>query len=528
MKKVIIYLLSALLCFSFCLKISADDNELILHAYQNTDGDLIIEASGPKKDEFLNGIKNNSCLSFENENQWYGDISNFPLYSDSSDYVANYIIEDDKVIMKKETLINIGFVDGDYLVYTRNPVYASFNIHLELGKTITTIDSPSYLFIGSTSITTPKVGESTDFDHNINVVCRFSRIDQTYNIPNIEIENNETYYKHLDGSYYKCYWAEEILSDSPEYISTNRQFEPTNDKTFMEGKKYYFVVDVVCLRTKTVNDDENCKIADVGFGDYKNDTKLVYTGYLDEYPERIGAYFYKTIRKQFVFEISDIEPKTPAFKISETKNYGNPLNVKIADSIDKVSASILDEKDYYMSYSFNIYLLCYGKSFDCFNDWTKEDVALIKDNLKGYIFGEEFYFELYEERSNSSVSTRATGESMIEETNSPISINVELPDNLINVNNNINREYKIARVHNGEFDLLDATLNLDNTLTFKTNKFSTFAIVYKDLKKDDNKSSATIKSNYKVVTCEETNGIGWTWSENKKTCVYKVTNTSSK
>ena len=117
---------------------------------------------------------------------------------------------------------------------------------------------------------------------------------------------------------------------------------------------------------------------------------------------------------------------------------------------------------------------------------------------------------------------------MIEETNSPISINVELPDNLINVNNNINREYKIARVHNEEFDLLDATLNLDNTLTFKTNKFSTFAIVYKDLKKDDNISSATINSNYKVVTCEETNGIDWTWSEIKKACVYKVTNTSSK
>ena len=181
-----------------------------------------------------------------------------------------------------------------------------------------------------------------------------------------------------------------------------------------------------------------------------------------------------------------------------------------------------------MPYSFNIYLLCYGKSFDYFYDLTKEDVGLIKDNLKDYIFGDEFYFELYEEISNSSVNTRATGGDVIEETNSPISINVELPDNLINANNNINREYKIARVHNGEYDLLDATLNSDNTLTFKTNKFSTFAIVYKDVKKDDNKSSATINSNYKVVTCEEEIGIGWTWSENKKACVYKVTNTSSK
>ena len=55
------------------------------------------------------------------------------------------------------------------------------------------------------------------------------------------------------------------------------------------------------------------------------------------------------------------------------------------------------------------------------------------------------------------------------------------------------------------------------------------------------KTSPTVKAEYKVqvlkkdsgssgkvVTCEEANGKGWTWSESKKACVYKVTNTSSK
>lgn len=525
MRKIILYLFSLLLCLSFCLKINADVDELNLNAYQNDNGDLIIEASGTKKDEFLNGLINNACLSFENENKWYGDISNYPWNADSSDYDANYIIEDSKVIMTKETLIDIGFVDGDYYVYTNSPVYAAFNIHLDLDKSITTIDSPSYLFIGSSSIVAPQTGEPTEFDHNLNVVCRFSTINQTYNIPNIDIENVESYYEYLEGSYYKCYWAEEVPHDSDEHSSTERQFEPTSDQTFMEGKKYYFVVDTVCLRNKTVSDDNNCEFTDATFGDYKNDTKLVYTGYLNEYPEKNGAYFYKTIRKQFVFEITKMEPKTPPFKISETINYGDPLDIKIADSTEAVSKSILNEEDYYLSYSFNIYLISYGKSFESFGDWTKEDVELINDNLNNYVFGEEFYFVLYQSRSNNPVNARATGECVIEEANNPISINVELPDYLINENKGINRTYKIARVHNGEFDLLDATLNSDNTLTFKTDKFSTFAIVYKDemTKKEDD-----IISTDKNETCEDAIGVEWTWSEIKKACVYKVGNTSTK
>ena len=36
-------------------------------------------------------------------------------------------------------------------------------------------------------------------------------------------------------------------------------------------------------------------------------------------------------------------------------------------------------------------------------------------------------------------------------------------------------------------------------------------------------------SSTKVVTCEEAMGSkNWTWSESKKACVYRVTNTGSK
>ena len=45
-----------------------------------------------------------------------------------------------------------------------------------------------------------------------------------------------------------------------------------------------------------------------------------------------------------------------------------------------------------------------------------------------------------------------------------------------------------------------------------------YRVIVKSLKNDSSK----------VVTCKEANGKNWTWSEPKKACVYKVTNTSSK
>ena len=46
--------------------------------------------------------------------------------------------------------------------------------------------------------------------------------------------------------------------------------------------------------------------------------------------------------------------------------------------------------------------------------------------------------------------------------------------------------------------------------------------------KGDIKISATCAYPPAIVTCEDANGKGWIWSETKKACVYKVSNTSTK
>ena len=93
------------------------------------------------------------------------------------------------------------------------------------------------------------------------------------------------------------------------------------------------------------------------------------------------------------------------------------------------------------------------------------------------------------------------------------------------------KEIKVARFHGDEVTLLDAKLE-GNILTFKTDRFSTYVVVaYKEVGSPSTPTPETKPNTTPTgsVTCEESMGsANWTWSESKKACVYKVSNTSVK
>ncbi len=115
--------------------------------------------------------------------------------------------------------------------------------------------------------------------------------------------------------------------------------------------------------------------------------------------------------------------------------------------------------------------------------------------------------------------------------NSPITINMYLPDDI--VDSIKNKTIKVARFHGGVLSMLDASLN-GNILTFKTDKFSTYAIVaYGAVTPTSNvadkKAGPKDLNSDGVITCdEEMESKNWVWSESKGACVYKVSNTSTK
>ena len=66
-------------------------------------------------------------------------------------------------------------------------------------------------------------------------------------------------------------------------------------------------------------------------------------------------------------------------------------------------------------------------------------------------------------------------------TKNALTISVAVPDALINTNSAVNRTYCIVRNHEGTITVLDAAFDAaGKTLTFKTDRFSTYAIAYKD------------------------------------------------
>ena len=116
--------------------------------------------------------------------------------------------------------------------------------------------------------------------------------------------------------------------------------------------------------------------------------------------------------------------------------------------------------------------------------------------------------------------------------NSPITINMYLPDDIVNSIKNA-KTIKVARFHGGVLSMLDASLN-GNILTFKTDKFSTYVIVaYGAVTPTSNvadkKAGPKDLNSDGIITCDEEMGSkNWIWSESKGACVYKVTNTSTK
>ena len=66
-------------------------------------------------------------------------------------------------------------------------------------------------------------------------------------------------------------------------------------------------------------------------------------------------------------------------------------------------------------------------------------------------------------------------------TKDALTISVVVPDALINTNSAVNRTYCIVRRHDGAITVLDAAFDAaSKTLTFKTDRFSDYAIAYKD------------------------------------------------
>lgn len=75
-------------------------------------------------------------------------------------------------------------------------------------------------------------------------------------------------------------------------------------------------------------------------------------------------------------------------------------------------------------------------------------------------------------------------EAALAETGTPVQFTVALDDSFINTNNTVDRTYQVVRIHEGKVDVLPATFDPETkTITFESDKFSTYALMYTDTPK---------------------------------------------
>lgn len=123
---------------------------------------------------------------------------------------------------------------------------------------------------------------------------------------------------------------------------------------------------------------------------------------------------------------------------------------------------------------------------------------LIETSTKGYKVGKYLDITLYK-------SVNGTNES-IHELTKVLKVTIKVPEELINKDSKTKREYYIVRSHNGKVDILETIYDeKTNSLTFETDKFSDYAIIYKDKKELKTTVTTSInKSNTKQTTKAKT------------------------
>ena len=114
---------------------------------------------------------------------------------------------------------------------------------------------------------------------------------------------------------------------------------------------------------------------------------------------------------------------------------------------------------------------------------TTEDKSLVEAQLNS-TNKIAMYLDLKVVASVTKNGNKVGDDVTVSETGTPVKFTIALDDSFINTKNTVDRTYQVVRIHNGVVDVLPATFNADSkTITFETDKFSTYAVMYTDTPK---------------------------------------------
>lgn len=176
-----------------------------------------------------------------------------------------------------------------------------------------------------------------------------------------------------------------------------------------------------------------------------------------------------------------LETEKISKKESGTVEKKEAENITINNNVDHLSKNILTEQE--------IEKVKQGDNAQIYVDVKEEvnkiDLEKVNSSLDSYKLGKVYDISLWLKVGESKRQVTKTKEKL--------RMSLKVAEELINKDSKVKRTYKIMRVHEGRVTFLDGTYDEKTQMvTFETDQFSTYALVYNDTKvetpstKDDN------------------------------------------
>ncbi len=171
---------------------------------------------------------------------------------------------------------------------------------------------------------------------------------------------------------------------------------------------------------------------------------------------------------------TDIE-KIGAGEVKVEANKENDFSATINETADvKSKIQVTNEEQNLINKGLDLKIVLKLKNADKKVDTKEKEIIVsqLSENVLGFFLDIKLSKQI------------GTYENNIENTNGEIKVSFEMPKELINTDKNVEREYKVIRYHENDVEkitVLDATFDKNtNQLTFATDRFSTYAVVYTD------------------------------------------------
>jgi len=264
----------------------------------------------------------------------------------------------------------------------------------------------------------------------------------------------------INNEVWVCNWADELEDDH------------TDDEYWFdafEAKAYTYNLEIVFEEGYVPSED-------IKF--YVNGNEV----YFDYYDDEGTYYAYNEEDLSILNLYEDVDGRNAVEAFLEFNNTGqNVLNGESDAVSDEIIEAILDalESQQEVSVSVNI------------EDMTDEEKAEVLEKISEILKGDKKAGAYL----NITVSVDFDNDPAYNLTkfDNPFKVTIEIPSDIPELKSGYTRTYTIIRIHDDEVDeITDVTVNDNGTLTFKTDRFSSYVLTYTDTVNPDTSDNAIV------------------------------------